>query len=80
MSIDGIALWMTDSLTWKNNLPRIWLPTPGRSNFGELLHILDVVQMQSSQRFAAQLRYIGNYAGHGQGLERWHEISTRSQG
>lgn len=78
----GIALWVTDSLTWKNHLPRIWLPTPGRSSFGELpsLHVLDVVQMQSNQRFAAQLRYIGNDAGRGRGLERRREISTESQG
>lgn len=63
----GIALWVTDSLTWKNHLPRICLPTSERSSFGELqsLHVLDVVEMQSSQRFAAQLRYAGDDAGHG---------------
>lgn len=68
----GIARWVTDSVKKKNHLPRIWLPTPGTSSFGEVqsLHALDVVEMQNSQSFAALLRYIGNDAGHGLGLER----------
>lgn len=68
MSIGGIALLGTGSMTWKSRLSRIQLP----ERFGVLQSfcVLCCVQMQSNQRLATQLRYSEDNTVHIQGLAK----------